>query len=261
MSEPSLGRVAPAGSSPGWLRHADPAAKVAALVVFVLAVVATPRQAVWAFAADAVLVVLAARAARLPLRTLLRRLAVEGPFLAFAVALPFLGVDPRVPLGPVSLSVPGLWAAWAIVAKATLGASAAVVLAWTTPVADVLAGLERLRVPRALVAIAGFMVRYLDVAAGELRRLQVARLSRGDDPRWLWQGKAVATTAGALFVRSYERGERVAHAMAARGFTGTMPPTTTEPPPGARRLRALGPVVLWPVPAVVTAAAARMVVG
>jgi cobalt/nickel transport system permease protein len=121
------------------------------------------------------------------------------------------------------VSVEGTWAAWNILAKATLGLLAATVLAATTDAAALLAGLRRLRCPTALLAIAGFMVRYLDVLADQSRRLQVARVSRGDDPRWLWQGRAVAHGAGTLFVRSYERGERVALAMAARGYTGTMP--------------------------------------
>ena len=101
--------------------------------------------------------------------------------------------------------------------------SSPLVLAATTPVTELLTGLERLQVPRVLVAIAGFMVRYLDVIAGESARMRIARLSRGYDPRWLWQARAVAASAGTLFVRSYERGERVHLAMCARGYGGTMP--------------------------------------
>ena len=95
----------------------------------------------------------------------------------------------------------------------------------------------------------------LEVVGGELHRLQIARRSRGDDPRWLGQGRAIAATAGTMFVRSYERGERVAQAMAARGFTGTMPPTTTAPPRSARR----GVVLAWPLPMVLAAVVARVV--
>ena len=47
-----------------------------------------------------------------------------------------------------------------------------------------------------------------------------ARLSRGHDPRFLWQVGATARGVGALFVRSYERGERVHLAMLSRGFDG-----------------------------------------
>jgi cobalt/nickel transport system permease protein len=123
----------------------------------------------------------------------------------------------------VSLSEPGLWAAWNIVAKGTLGVAASIVLAATTPVADLLRGLDRLHVPRVVTAIAGFMVRYLGIVAGEGQRMHVARQSRGYDPRWLWQARGMAASAGTLFVRSYERGERVYLAMLARGYDGTMP--------------------------------------
>jgi cobalt/nickel transport system permease protein len=67
------------------------------------------------------------------------------------------------------------------------------------------------------------MIRYFDVIADDMRRMKVARQSRGHDPRWLWQARAVATSAGALFIRSYERGERVHLAMLSRGFTGSLP--------------------------------------
>jgi cobalt/nickel transport system permease protein len=67
------------------------------------------------------------------------------------------------------------------------------------------------------------MVRYLDVITDELRRMRIARISRGDDPRWIWQAKAVAATAGTMFIRSYERGERVYLAMVSRGYAGSMP--------------------------------------
>jgi cobalt/nickel transport system permease protein len=197
--------------------------KILAVVVFVLAVVATPREAFWAFAMYGVVVLAVATAARVPLGTLLRRLRIEVPFLAFAVFLPIVGGSPRVDVFGMSLSQPGLWAAWNIVVKGTLGVSASILLAATTPVADLLRGLERLHLPRALTSIAGFMVRYLDVIVAEAGRMTVARQSRGYDARWLWQAKAVASSAGTLFVRSFERGERVHLAMVSRGYGGTMP--------------------------------------
>ena len=150
-------------------------------------------------------------------------MAVELPFVAFALALPLVASGPRHQVLGLSLSIAGSWAAWNILAKASLGVAVSVVLAWSTPVAGILEGLDRLRVPRALTAIAGFMVRYLDVIMGELHRLEIARVSRGDDPRWAWQGKAVAATAGSLFVRCFERGERVHRAMLSRGFDGRFP--------------------------------------
>ena len=209
------------GNSP--LHRLQPQCKLAATVLFILAVVATPRESFWAYGCYAIVVIVIARVARVPLRLLLRRLVIELPFLAFAFFLPIVGRGERIDVVGLSLSVAGLWGAWNILVKGTLGVAVTVVMAATTPVPDILHGLDRLRVPRAFTAIAGFMVRYLDVIAGEMRRMKVARESRGHDPRWLWQARAVASSAGALFIRSYERGERVHLAMLSRGFAGSMP--------------------------------------
>jgi cobalt/nickel transport system permease protein len=205
-----------------------PPVKVAATLAFVVAVVATPRTAFWAFGVHALLVVAVARLANVPLPVLARRLTVELPFVAFAVFLPLIGEAPRteVPGLGLSLSEPGLWAAWNILAKGSLGVAATILLASTTSIAELLYGLDRLHVPRAFTAIAGFMVRYAEVITGEARRMRIARLSRGHDPRWLWQGRALAATAGTLFIRSFERGERIHVAMLARGFTGELPEAT-----------------------------------
>lgn len=219
-----------------------PQAKIPATVLFVFAVVATPREVVWAFVLDGVVVVAVAGAARLPGRLVLHRLRIELPFLAFAVFMPVVGASPRTEVLGLSLSEPGLWAAWNIVVKGTLGVLATIVLAATTPVAELLIGLERLRVPPVLTAIAGSMVRYLDVIAGEAARMRIARMSRGYDPRWLWQARAVAASTGTLFVRSYERGERVHLAMASRGYVGTMPELHHHPQhPHAWRAAAVAP--------------------
>lgn len=238
------------GRSP--VHRLRPEVKVAATLAFVLAVVATPRAAFGVFAVDALLVVGVARLAGLPLPTLARRLLIEAPFVAFAVFLPLVGEAPRTDVAGVALSEPGLWAAWNILVKGTLGVAASVLLASTTTIAELLVGLDRLRVPRAFTAIAGFMVRYGDVLAGEARRMRVARLSRGHDPRWIWQARAVASSAGTLFVRSYERGERIHVAMLSRGFTGELPPTS-----GAAATGDTGPTpAAWAAVAVVPSIAA-----
>jgi cobalt/nickel transport system permease protein len=209
------------GTSP--LHRARPQCKIAASVAFVLAVVATPREAFWAFGVYALALAGLAAVGRVPLAFLARRLVIELPFLAFAVFLPVVGQGERVEVLGVPLAVGGLWAAWNIVAKGTLGVAASAIVAATTPVAELLGGLERLRLPRALTTIAGFMIRYADVIADEVRRMRIARISRGHDPRWIWQARAVASSAGTLFIRSYERGERVYLAMVSRGYAGSMP--------------------------------------
>ena len=220
----------PAGHSDGLLVatgspvHRLPAhCKVLALVAFVVLVVSTPPRQWWAFAGYAVLLAALVALARLPLRVVGRRMVVEVPFVVFALLLPLIATGPRVEVLGVGLSEPGLLGAWNLLAKATLGVVAAIVLAASTTPRDLLAGLDRLHLPRALVAILGFMIRYAGVVAGDLQRMRVARESRCFAGGRLRHLRAEAAGVGSLFVRSYERGERVHQAMLARGYTGRMP--------------------------------------
>jgi cobalt/nickel transport system permease protein len=209
------------GHSP--LHRAAPQVKVLGAVLFVFAVAVTPRTAVWAFAVDAALVVTAIRVARLPWRFVLSRALVVLPFVLFALLIPFIASGDRIDVLGVSVSREGLWGSFNVLAKATIGVTTSIVLAGTTEIPRILEGLGRLKVPPVLTAIAGFMLRYLEVVTGELRRMRTSMTARGYDPRWLWQARPVAAAAGALFVRSYERGERVHQAMVARGYGGAMP--------------------------------------
>lgn len=201
----------------------DPAVKLIALLAFVAAVAVTPRRAVPAITVLATLLGVVAVAARVPVGAVVRRVLVVGPFLLVAAMLPLIGEGERTALGPFSVSVDGSWAAWGIASKAVLGATASVLLTATTPLPDLLRGLTRLRVPRVVVSIIAFMVRYLELIVDEVGRMRMAMAARGHAPRWLWQSRAAATAVGTVFVRTYERGERVHQAMLARGFTGVMP--------------------------------------
>lgn len=209
------------GHSP--IHRMPPESKLVAQILFVLVVVATPREEFWAFGVYVAMLCVVAAIASIPIPFLVRRLAVELPFVAFALFLPFIGQGVRVDVLGLSLSVEGLWGAWNILAKATIGVMASSLLASTTTMAEFLSGFDRLHVPKALTSIASFMVRYMDVIADDVRRMRVARASRAYEGRWFWEAKAIGQTAGALFIRSYERGERVYLAMLSRGYAGEMP--------------------------------------
>jgi cobalt/nickel transport system permease protein len=216
-----------------------PQCKLAAQLLFVVAVVATPREAFWAFAVYAAILIGLIRLAELPVGFVLKRLVIEVPFLLFAVLLPFVGRGDRVEVIGLSLSVEGLWGAWNILAKATLGLGASILVAATTTMPGFLRGFERLHLPRALTQTASFMIRYFDVIADEMRRMRIGRQARGYDPRWIWQARAVAASAGSLFIRSYERGERVYQAMLSRGYTGSLPRVDDAPATAAAWAAAL----------------------
>ncbi|MFF2846719.1 cobalt ECF transporter T component CbiQ [Streptomyces sp. NPDC058001] len=200
-----------------------PEVKLAAVLGFVVVVVSTPREAMWAFGVYGALLAGVAYAARVPPGFLLKRMLIEVPFVAFAVLMPFVAQGERVDVLGISLSVNGLWGAWNVLAKGTLGVAASVLLASTTDLRALLLGLQRLKLPPMLVQIASFMIRYGDVITDEMRRMRIARESRGFTARGVRHWGVLAKSAGALFIRSYERGERVHLAMISRGYAGSMP--------------------------------------
>jgi cobalt/nickel transport system permease protein len=204
--------------------HRAPAQlKILALLTFTLVVVATPREWYPVFGLHLLLLGAVVAIARVPPIYILKRSVVEVPFLFFALLLPFVANGPTTEVLGVTVSEHGLLAAWGLLAKGTLGVLASLTLAATTEPQELLAGLERLRLPHQLVQIMSFMVRYLDVVTGEMHRMKVARESRGFSARNPRHWPVLARSLGALFIRSYERGERVHLAMLSRGYTGRMP--------------------------------------
>jgi cobalt/nickel transport system permease protein len=105
----------------------------------------------------------------------------------------------------------------------------AIVLAASTPFPQLLVAMRAIRMPRLIVAIFGLMWRYLFVLADEVLRLLRARASRSGAPQspgarvggtLVWRARVTGGMAGNLLVRSFDRGEHIYAAMAARGYDG-----------------------------------------
>jgi cobalt/nickel transport system permease protein len=167
--------------------------------------------------------------AKLPVLTVFRRSLIEIPFILFAVLMPFFGTGESFVFLNFTIYEEGLLAAAAIIAKGTIGVLGAITLSATSTAKDILQGLEKLKLPSLMVNIATFSLRYINVVSDEMDRMKVARQSRGFEARGMRDWKILGSAAAALFIRSYERGERVHLAMLSRGFSGHLPKLTTEP--------------------------------
>jgi cobalt/nickel transport system permease protein len=161
--------------------------------------------------------------AQLPLITVAKRSLIEIPFIFFALLMPFFGSGEKFQLAGLEVYREGLLAGASIVTKGTIGILVAINLSATTTAREILRGLEILKLPTPMVQIASFMLRYVNVVNDEMQRMSVARQSRGFEATGVKHWPVLATAAGALFIRSYERGERVHLAMLARGFNGELP--------------------------------------
>jgi len=161
---------------------------------------------------------------------LLRRSLVAIPFLLAAVLIPFVTPGPplvQVPFAGWTITEPGLTRFAGIVWRFFLSVQAATALTLATPTKDLLAGLSQLKLPSVLVATAAMMHRYLTVIGDEALCMMRARNSRSAvvignrRPSWLWQIRVAGLMIGSLFLRSFDRSERIHLAMLSRGFNGT----------------------------------------
>ena len=194
--------------------------------------------------------------AKLPLLTVFKRSLIEIPFILFAVLMPFFGTGKSSIFFGFTIYEEGLLAAAAIIAKGTIGVLGAIALSATSTAKDILQGLERLKLPAIMVNIATFSLRYINVVSDEMERMKVARIARGFQARGVRDWKILGSAAAALFIRSYERGERVHLAMLSRGFTGALPKISNDSP---SRQDLLGAVAL-PTLALVFSLLDRMVI-
>jgi len=183
----------------------DSRAKIVGLMGAALAVSAAPSVPVLGVQMGLIAGVLLI--SRLSLRWTLQRCALVTPFAAMMAA--FLAFE-RAPDYAPSLLVLG---------KAYGSVLVLGMLVASTTVPDLVAGLQRLRFPSVLVVTASFTYRYAQLLEDEWARMARARLSR--------TGRSAGEAAwgsrfAALFLRSWDRAERVAACMAARGFDGSM---------------------------------------
>ncbi len=208
--------------------------KVVATLLFALSVVLLPDGAWMGFLLAWGLLVAASAAGGVGMGYLLKRSLVALPFLLPALSILFtLPGRPlfRLALGPWLLTATesGAVRFLSVLLRSWLSVQAAILLTAVTPFPEVIHALHHLRFPRLIVAVIAFMYRYLFVLGDEALRLLRARQSRSArvDARrgggtLRWRAGVAGGMAGQLFLRSYERSERVYAAMASRGYRGEL---------------------------------------
>lgn len=220
-----------AGNSP--IHRLDPRVKVALALLLILTVSLTPFAAFGTYAVLWAVVMVAVLLARVGPGYVVRRSVVALPFALAAVTLPF--TVPGEPwavlpiLGGWTISVEGTVRFASILIKSWISVQVAILLVTVTSFPDLLWSLRALRVPQPLIAIVGFMYRYLFVLSDEVLRMLRARSARSatlpgrrsGGSLW-WRAKVAGRMAGSLMIRSLERSERIYSAMLARGYRGEM---------------------------------------
>jgi cobalt/nickel transport system permease protein len=220
----------------------DARLKLLLAVAAILGIALLPSGSFVALAVAWLATVAASALARLGPWRLVKGSIIVLPFAI--VALPLIFTRPGEPLlafdlGPLGLTATqeGLRDAASIVVKSWISVQVALLLAYTTPFPTLIEALRSLRLPAVMVNTISFMYRYLAVIGDEAERMNRARAARsasgpGRGGSITWRARVTGAMVGSLFIRSYERSERVYAAMLSRGFDGTMRgPTPTRPSP------------------------------
>lgn len=212
----------------------DPRVKFVLALAFILTTALTP-SGVWPvyillFALVSSLAILSDLGAGY----IMKRSVLALPFVLSA--LPVIFTTQGEPLTSLTIGswnlvvyLPGLVRFVSITLKSWVSVQAAILLSASTPFPDLLIAMRSVGVPRLIVAVIGLMWRYLFVLADEALRLIRARLARSGDTEdpglrkggsLAWRARVTGGMAGSLFLRAFERSDRIYMAMLARGYDG-----------------------------------------
>ena len=193
-------------------------------MLFIFTTVSIQNYTLFQFAGFLLFLLLSMILSRIPLSFFLKRL---GFILALALImggfLPFFehGDSDFLVASIFSVKIygKGLILLENLLIRSSLSFLAALILGGTTGFMGVLSSLERMGLPSSFSLSLGLAYRYLFVLSEEVTTLKRAALSRGYRGRWIWHSSAIGRLIGNLFLRSYERSERVYRAMLSRGFS------------------------------------------
>jgi cobalt/nickel transport system permease protein len=212
-----------------------PRTRVLCVLLMVFAIALTPNGRWWTWAIYSLAIVSLLLLSRITLSVLLKRIAVEFAFVG-VVLLGTLFRDGGEVIWAwefLRITTTGLTVLGSVMLKALLSLMMLNLLTLTTSVPALLHGLSELRTPPILVATIASMYRYLGVLMGEFNTMRRAAACRNLTSNRRWQRLVIGNTIGSLFIRTYDRGERIYHAMLSRGYRGTFP--VEKVPPGGRR--------------------------
>jgi cobalt/nickel transport system permease protein len=202
----------------------DSRAKLLAAAVFTGFVLAVPRYSVSVLVCYAVGPFVMLAIGRIPLRFVIKHILTVSPFiLVLAASCPLYNREPMaVEFGPLSWTVSKGWMQFAnIYGKFIVTMMGLLALVCTTRFSDLLAGMEKMRMPRVLVNQLGFLYRYIFVLIDKAHHILRARACRKlRNLGFTTETKTAGAMIGTLFILSLESSERINIAMQARGFDG-----------------------------------------
>ena len=215
-----------------FIHRLDPRVKVAVTVAFILSNALLPDGAWLAFGFAWLFLLFINALSNLGVGFTFKRSFVALPFALVAITVLFSIPGNSLTtfhfiFWDLTITDMGLLRFMSILVRSWLSVQMAIMLVAVARFPDIVHALEHLRVPTILTTIIAFLYRYLFVLVDEVFRLLRAREARSaaeagskSGGSVMWRAQVAGNMAGQLFLRSYERSDRVYNAMLARGYAG-----------------------------------------
>ncbi len=198
--------------------------KIILFLGLLLVSLSTPARHFRAFGAYIAILLALVLISRVPVSFLAKRVSVVIPLVfLMTVFLPFFPRETEkgtMTLLGINLSKEGLLLARNICIKSSVGVISLLLLVTTTPFDKLMRAFESLKVPKLFTLLSSFAYRYIFIIVDEAMRMKRARDLRTFKREALPQARSLGSLIGLLFLRSYERSERIFRAMCVRGFKG-----------------------------------------
>lgn len=191
-------------SSP--LHRLNTKVKIISLIIFLLIIILTPIKYILFFYLYGLIIIILMRLSKIPFSFLLKRAIHLFPFIVI-ISLTALFQEK------------GTILFFNCFVKAVLASLSVLIISSTTRFNLLLGALEELKTPRIFISLLSFLYRYSFLLEDQSLKTRLAYISRNiNNKNRFVNVRILSNILATLFVRTYERAERVYLAMCARGF-------------------------------------------
>lgn len=208
------------------IHNLDPRTKILATILIVISLVLTKPSDFLNFLVYFIIIAFITFLARIRIFYILKRASIVLPFvLLVTIFIPFMKHGNiigsyNLRIFELNITQEGLFIIWNVAVKSYLSSMCLVLLSSTTPFSKLLKGFEKLGLPIIFVMLLSFMYRYIFVLVDETLKMNNAMHARNVRLDHVRRLRVLGNIVGSLFLRTYERAERIYMVMISRGFDG-----------------------------------------
>ncbi|HIH36108.1 MAG TPA: cobalt ECF transporter T component CbiQ [Methanosphaera sp.] len=205
------------------LHNIDSRIKLIVLVLIILFAVTSSNYTIF-LVLEAYLLILI-YISGISLKDALMRVLLILPFgLFIAIFQPFIQPGEilySLPFG-INITLEGIAFAQLLLSRLVISITSIVLFSYITPMKDIAEAFRRLHMPQEFAMIFSLFVRFLFLFYDELNTIRQAQASRcfslSNKTPYLWKVKQMGYLFLMMFLRAYDRGEKVYESMASRGY-------------------------------------------